>query len=268
MTPPPGDIEQTIESAWQRTRLVPGFLGENEARFLGTLAACTPAQGTIVEIGSFKGKSTVMLASVASRYGQGPVVAIDPHAGLSYLGADAPHQAPTFEEFLTSIKSAGVEQNVEIRRAFSRDVAKQWNRPIRLLWIDGDHSYRGCKEDFDLFSPYLAEGAVVAFHDSLNAFEGPIRVFVEEILRSDRFGPSGFVHSIAWSQFRPADSLRFLKLRQKLERRASRLLPFVAHDASPAGLRKIAFKLHRSLVPRKPISASQSAALLALSGPE
>lgn len=268
MTRLPADIDQTLESAWQRARLVPGFLGENEARFLGTLAACTPNQGAIVEIGSFKGKSTVMLAKVASRYGQGPVVAIDPHAGLSYLGTDTPHQDPTFDEFLASIKSAGVQQEVEIHRAFSRDVADHWNRPIRLLWIDGDHSYRGCKEDFDLFSPYLAEGAVVAFHDSLNAFEGPIRVFVEEILRSDRFGPSGFVHSIAWSQFRPSDGPRFRDLRQKLEKRAAPLLPFVAHDASLTGLRKIAYKLNRSLVPRKPISPSQVATLLALAGPE
>ncbi len=262
----PDDANQTIEKAWQRARLIPGFLAENEVRFLGTLAACAPAQGAIVEIGSFKGKSTVMLASVAARYGQGPVVAIDPHAGLSYLGTHVPDQDPTFNEFLASLKSAGVEQNVEVRRAFSRDVAKQWDRPIRLLWIDGDHSYRGCKEDFDLFSPYLSEGAVIALHDSLNAFEGPIRVFVEDILRSDRFGPSGFVHSIAWSQFRPADGARFRDPRAKLERRASRLVPFVVNDASPTGLRKIAYKLNRSLVPRKPVSTAQCAALLSSSG--
>ncbi len=121
----PADIDQTIESAWQRTRPSLGFLGENEARFLGALAACTPAQGAIVEIGSFKGKSTVMLATVASRYGQGPVVVIDPHAGLSYLGEDTPHQDPTFDEFLASIESSGIQQDVEIHRAFSRDVAMQ-----------------------------------------------------------------------------------------------------------------------------------------------
>jgi hypothetical protein len=98
---------------------------------------------------------------------------------------------------------------------------------------------------------------VIALHDSLNAFEGPIRVFVEDILRSDRFGPSGFVHSIAWSQHRPADGARFRDQRKKLERRAARLLPFVANGASVTGLRKIAFKLNRSRVPRKPISPTE-----------
>ncbi|HYL86715.1 MAG TPA: class I SAM-dependent methyltransferase [Candidatus Angelobacter sp.] len=263
----PDELNQTIETAFQRAHETPGFLADNELRFLGALAACIPAPGAIVEIGSFKGKSTVMLASVAARYGLGRVVAIDPHAGLSYLGPVPPgNEDPTFNEFLASLKSGGVEQNVEVCHAFSRDAAAEWNRPIRLLWIDGDHSYRGCKEDFDLFSPYLSEGAVIALHDSLNAFEGPIRVFVEEILRSDRFGPCGFVHSIAWGQYRPADGTHFREERKKLERRASRLLPFVAKDASLTGLRKIAFKLTRSRVPRKFISPAEVAKQLSTSG--
>ena len=136
----------------------PGFLAENEVRFLGIVAACTPASGVMVEIGSFKGKSTVMLAAMAEKYGLGPVVAVDPHEGLSYLGADAPQQSPTFDAFLSSIKSAGLESQVEVHRAYSRDVAKNWTRPIRLLWVDGNHSYKGCKEDYDLFSPHLAGG--------------------------------------------------------------------------------------------------------------
>jgi hypothetical protein len=119
-----------------------------------------------------------------------------------------PHRSPTFDEFLASLRAAGVEHKVEFHRAFSRDVARTWNRPIRLLWIDGDHSYKGCKEDFDLFAPYLSDGGIIAFHDTLNAFDGPIRVFVEEILRSDRFGPCGFVHSVAWGQCRTKDGAR------------------------------------------------------------
>jgi MMP 1-O-methyltransferase len=259
----PPDFRETIEIATQRALKTPGFLGENEIRFLGILAACTPAKGAIVEIGSFKGKSTVLLATIAKKYGLGPVVAIDPHQGLSYLGPAAPQQSPTFDEFLGNVRAAGLDANVEVQRAYSRDVAKTWSRPIRLLWIDGDHSYKGCKEDFDLFSPFLAEGAVVAFHDALNAVEGPIRVFSEEVLPSDRFGPSGFVHSIAWSQFRPGDGSAYRERRAALQKLTARLVPFVSGDQESQGLRKIAYKLNRSRVPRKMVVPEEWVALTA-----
>lgn len=258
----PDNLQETIENATRVALSTPGFLAENEIRFLGTLAACTPAGGAIVEIGSFKGKSTVMLATMARTYGLGRVVAIDPHEGLSYLGPDMPQQSQTFDEFLSTIKSAGLDGDVEVRRAYSREVAQDWRRPIRLLWIDGDHSYKGCKEDFELFSPYLAEGAVVAFHDTLNIFEGPIRVFVEDVLRSDRFGPSGLVHSIAWSQYRPSDGVAFRKSREALERRCARLIPFVMNEGQPRGLRKKWYKLLRSRIPRKLMSPAEWVALL------
>jgi predicted O-methyltransferase YrrM len=257
----PRDFHETIESATRLSLTTPGFLGENEIRFLGILAVCTPAKGAIVEIGSFKGKSTVLLATMAKKYGLGSVVAIDPHQGLSYLGPDAPQQSPTFEDFLSNVRSAGLDANVEVRRAFSRDVAKTWSRPIRLLWIDGDHSYKGCKEDFDLFSPFLADGAVVAFHDALNAVEGPIRVFTEEVLPSDRFGPSGFVHSIAWSQFRPRDGSAFRRPRAALQKLTARLVPFVSGEHESQGLRKIVYKLNRSRVPRKMVVPEEWVAL-------
>src|SRR5277367_3548999 len=73
----PTDLPRVLDEAWAETQNVPGHLEENEARFLGMLAACVPARGAIVEIGSFKGKSTVMLAKVASHYDLGPVTAID-----------------------------------------------------------------------------------------------------------------------------------------------------------------------------------------------
>lgn len=252
----PGDLHKVIDEAWEVTRAVPGYLLENEARFLGLLAACTPATGRIVEIGSFKGRSTVMLAKVAAHYGLGQVVAIDPHNfNLSEKTEVSPEAmarpVSTKDDFLNSLRTAGVTQHVEFHHALSKDVSASWNEPIRLLWIDGDHTYRGAKDDFDGFAPHVTPGGVIALHDALNAFSGPIRVFVEEMLRSKQFGPAGFVHSIAWAQFRTADGEKFREKRERLARRAARLIPFVKDDVELRGLRKKLYKLHRSRVPRK-----------------
>jgi predicted O-methyltransferase YrrM len=258
----PADLETVLNDAWEVTREVPGHLAENEARFLGLLAACAPARGTIVEIGSFKGRSTVMLAKVASHYSLGPIVAIDPHNSPILLDHHANPEASSYQDFLDSIHAAGVSNHVESHLAYSTEAANSWNRPIRLLWIDGDHSYEGAKKDLDGFFPHLVPHGVVAFHDALNAFPGPIRVFVEDVLRSDRFGPAGFVQSIAWAQFRPEDGHTFRERRSSLASRASRLIPFVENGNELHGIAKRRYKLNRFRVPHSAIDAGEWASLV------
>ena len=216
------------------------------------MAVCAPRNGVIVEIGSFKGKSTVMLGKLAQRYKLGPVVAIDPHTfhNAELVEHRSTPGATSYDAFLKHIQDAGVSAFIEVHRAFSGEVAATWSRPIRMLWIDGDHSYAGAKSDFDGFLPHVLPEGFVALHDALHEFSGPIRVFVEDMLRSDRFGAAGFVRSLAWSQFRPGDGARFRQQRASLESAAGRLLSFVAEDRPLHGPRKILYKLNRSRVPR------------------
>jgi len=260
----PRDLDDVLTAAWEAAREVPGFLLEDEARLLGTIAACVRCEGSIVEIGSFKGKSTVMLATVAKHYGLGPVVAIDPH---NFNSAELQEhrtspESSSYGEFLRNLETAGVSDHVEPHRAFSSAIASGWNRAIRFLWIDGDHSYQGAKTDFDGFSPYLKPHGIVAFHDALHEFAGPLRVFVEDVLRSDQFGAAGFVRSIAWSQFRPEDGDLFRRQRGDLERIAARVIPYIKDERELRGIEKILFKLSRSRVPRGLVPPAQWMALL------
>jgi predicted O-methyltransferase YrrM len=260
----PPDLPAVIDRAWSAASGLPGFLTPAEARFLGLAAACTPAAGAIVEIGSFKGKSTVVLATVAQYYGLGSVTAIDPHTFDNPELAEhrAAPGASSYDAFLHNIRSAGVADSVEVDRAHSTDVAPRWARPIRFLWIDGNHTWAGARADFDGFMPHLVPGGVVAFHDALHLFPGPIRVFVEEVLRSDRFGAAGFAGSIAWAQFRPEDGARFRWQRSLLERRASRLLPYVEGDRKLRRIEKLRYKLVRSRIPHAAPTPEAWAALL------
>jgi predicted O-methyltransferase YrrM len=247
-----------LDEAWARVRAAPGHLTEREARFLALAAACSPPTGgVILEIGSFKGKSTVGLASIAARYGLGKVVAVDPHTAPSATDPDLKGQASTWDDFQATLRGAGVERAVEAHRAFSRDLARAWARPIRLLWIDGDHTYAGAKQDLDLFRPHLADGAVVALHDVLNTFEGPIRVFVEELLGSDAFGPAGVCGSIGWAQYRPRNGTGWREARRALARRAAKLIPFVQRGREPHGLARLRYKLWRARVPHAAVEPEQ-----------
>jgi hypothetical protein len=226
------------------------------------LAAAPPKGGVNVEIGSFKGKSTVGVASIASAFDLGDVVSIDPHNAPCETDPDLSESGTSFDDFEAALNQAGIREHVEAHRAQSREVAVAWNRPIRLLWIDGDHTYKGAKLDFDLFKPFLIEGAIVAIHDTLHEFEGPIRVFVEDMLRSDEFGPASLLHTIGWAQYRPHEGAKFREQREKLAWKAARLIPLVANGRKVEGFTRTRFKLQCARIPHQILTPAEFSALL------
>jgi hypothetical protein len=228
-------------------------------------AALAPDKGKNLEIGSFKGRSTVGIAYVTRELGLGTVVACDPHTSPATTDPDLRGKTTSYDDFVANLKAAGVFERVEIKRAYSHDLARDWNEPIRFLWIDGDHTYAGAKADIDMFKPFLVDGAIVAMHDVLGTFEGALRVFVEEILDSDDFGPAGFSGSIGWGQYLPraGKSARFRMRRRLLAIPGHRLIP-VAQRAGTGlhGWNKFLYKLWRPLAPHGDISVKRLASLL------
>ena len=262
----PPDLDSVIDAAWRKAREIPGYVGYREFRALAMLHAGARGEGVTVEIGSFQGKSTIALAQLAAHYGLGPVVSIDPHDAPCATDPSLGVLSSSFESFQSALCSAGIAGHVEIQRARSAEVAKRWNRPIRFLWIDGDHTWAGVKQDFDLFSPFLVDGAIVALHDALHEFEGPIRVFVEEILRSDRFGSAGLFCSIGWARYCPRDGADFRCQRERLARQAAPLIPLAAGGRRIGGMARMQWKLRRALIPHAVPSPARWERLLASSG--
>jgi len=258
----PSNFDAVVDAAWTQACGLEGYIGEREFRALCMLAAAAPAGGETVEIGSFKGKSTIGVASIARAFSFGTVVSIDPHNAPCETDPDLPDSGTSFDDFERGLTQAGLREHVEAHRAPSHTAAIGWNRPIRLLWIDGDHTYAGAKLDFDLFKSYLIDGAIVAFHDTLHEFEGPIRVFVEELLESDSFGPAGFLHTIGWAQYLPNDGARYRKRRQKLARSARRLLPLVAGGKPVTGFSRMLYKLQCARIPHRVLTPAEFSAVL------
>jgi hypothetical protein len=252
-------LREAIDQGWTHVRNTPGYLSEREARFIMTALALAPAKGANVEIGSFKGRSTVGLGTVARMLDLEPVHAIDPHTSPSATDPDLHGATTSYDEFITHIERTGSSTHVIPHRAFSHDVAKTWTKPIRFLWIDGDHTYAGAHADIEMFMPFLADGAVVAMHDVLGTFEGSLRVFVEDVLESDDFGPAGFSGSIGWAQFRPMDghALRHRLRRRLLAIPARRLIPVAESGRNLAGWNKYVYKFWRPLAPHGDVNAEK-----------
>lgn len=66
----------------------------------------------------------------------------------------------------------------------SNEAVKNWTLPIKVLFIDGDHSYGGCKDDLDNFLPFVVRGGWVLFHDCDETSPGVVQVFEEAKLKN------------------------------------------------------------------------------------
>ena len=159
---------------------VPGWLADEEAKALYGLAKQISGRGVIVEIGSWKGRSTICLAR-GSRAGSGTrVYAIDPHTDYR------------FGEFKENIERAGVADLVVPIASLSQPAAADFSEPIELLWIDGSHEYELVRQDFERWVPKVIEGGWVAMHDT-TWIEGSRRVADELLYRSRHFHNVRFV---------------------------------------------------------------------------
>jgi predicted O-methyltransferase YrrM len=152
-------------ACWELARGVNGWLTRAEARLLYETARALSAGSTVVEIGSFFGRSTVCLAR-GSQDGTGAVVhAIDPQLGSQkhthLLGCDDP--SPWL---LANLARAGVEKVVSVHKLTSAQAAAVVPGPIDLLFIDGSHEQESVQTDFALWFPKLRVGGSVLFHDS------------------------------------------------------------------------------------------------------
>lgn len=161
---------------------IEGWLSDAQGRALLTAAAATTGRGAIVEIGSWKGRSTVWLAEGARLAGQ-RVHAIDRHT----QSLEDP-SARTLAEFLENIARAGVADAIEPLVMSSAEAAEIVRGPVELLFIDGDHSFEGAKRDAEIWLSRVMDGGLVMFHDVATAgYDGPRRIFRRMVCWNERF---------------------------------------------------------------------------------
>jgi predicted O-methyltransferase YrrM len=141
--------------------------------------------GCIVEIGSYRGRSSVFLGKGSLDGACAPVYAIDPHKNFIGVlgGIFGPKDRTAFYRAMLDNECSEI---VSLINLSSELFSIAWNEPVSLLWIDGDHSYEGVKRDFECWLPHLQVNAMIAFDDATDAALGPHRL-IEELIASGRF---------------------------------------------------------------------------------
>lgn len=136
---------------WRFPSDVTGWLTEAEGRKLAELA-----QGkTVLEIGSYCGRSTICMAQTAKH-----VDAVDPFDGRA-----TPNQRDTFDEFSENIKRYGVRDRISAYRGASSYTVPLMSTRFDLAFIDGAHDYHSVLEDAKLAASKLKPDGLLVFHD-------------------------------------------------------------------------------------------------------
>ncbi len=146
----------------------------SEKIFLYRMTLTLRSNSVIVEIGSYLGASTTFLAAGAKDT-QSLVYCVDTWKN------DAMSEGPrdTFDEFLSNTEI--YRDHIKPFRGLSVDIANGFDNPIDLLFLDGDHSYQGCRSDVEAWLPKMKPGGIVVLHD-YGWFEG-VQQVVREIVK-------------------------------------------------------------------------------------
>jgi MMP 1-O-methyltransferase len=161
-----------------------GLISDRQGERLTELAALVPLAQAIVELGSYKGKSTAYLAASGHR-----VYAIDRWTlggqrirGMGYADPE------TLKAFGEQIRAAGVSHLITPLIGDTVQMAHRWRHgPIGLLFIDADHSEKAVRADLEAWEPHLAPDAIVAFDDYAERWPGVMAVADELRARGKRW---------------------------------------------------------------------------------
>ena len=117
-----------------------------------------PQQSTFVEIGSYLGASSCFLAAAAVKR-KSVLHCVD----TWYNDGMSEGKRDTWKEF--QINTNCFRDAIIPHKGKSLDIANSFKEPIDLLFIDGDHSYEGCRSDVESWFPHLKPGGLIIMHD-------------------------------------------------------------------------------------------------------
>lgn len=205
---------------------IPGWSPADQLLILYTLVyASADTGGDVLELGSWCGRSAIVLGMAARRTGNTKVYSVDlfPEKKDWFMNTDGtysfaveidgrkieayheqtvwqePYQkdiVPVYEKynsiweaFQISVNSNGLDDVIIPIKGdlfvFSLKAPKDLK--LRLVFIDGDHGYEAVKKDIELLERYLVPGGWVCFDDAFTSYAGVNQAIEELIIQTGKY---------------------------------------------------------------------------------
>ena len=169
------DVDAQTGRLFDLAQRVTGFMPDDEGRALFDAARRYLNGGVGVEIGTYCGKSTVLLAAAAARTGS-VLYTVDHHHGSeehqpgweyhdTALVDPVSERFDTLPEFRRTLDAAGLDDTIVAVVGKSAVVARGWRAALQLLFIDGGHSAAAAQADFDGWVRWVQMGGALIIHD-------------------------------------------------------------------------------------------------------
>jgi predicted O-methyltransferase YrrM len=163
--------QRTFDEVFTSITHVQGWMTRDQAHRLWSAAAPLRPGARVVEIGSYHGRSAIVLASASAAGVE--IYAIDPHGGndrgpQQIEGAFEDGQAD-HETFLGNLRDAGVRDRVQHVRKPSQDATEDVPGLLEVVYIDGAHRYQPAKADIVRWGAKVAPGGTLLIHDSFSS---------------------------------------------------------------------------------------------------
>ena len=152
-----------------------GFMPTDEGKALFDAAVRFLSGGVAVEIGTYCGRSTVLLGAAAAQTGS-VLYTVDHHHGSeehqpgwefhdSTMVDPVSGRFDTLPVFRRTLDAAGLDDTIVAVVGKSPVVARGWRIPLEFLFIDGGHSEEAAQADFDGWAKWVSVGGALVIHD-------------------------------------------------------------------------------------------------------
>lgn len=169
----------------------------DELAKLYQLASSIPAGTHAMEIGSYLGASACYIAAAISSRPGATLMCVDTWKNETM--PEGPRD--TMDHFRQNTRHlAHIVRPV--RRRSENLMEADLPSPLGFVFIDGDHSYEMCRNDFEKVEQSVVPGGVVAFHDAVGDGFPDVACVIGEALRSHRWTPRGVCRTLLWIERR------------------------------------------------------------------